>query len=144
MPNVGSDSDIQARSAIEAFERDKLAFQANVAQFRDQKTLFWQVPLWALTLTGALWYGAATSALSLRVPFHVVAASLDLAVIVGLYRVRHVMSASMLLIQAFNPAAFPHARSTNLFNGSWSLMIGFAAALGIAAACSLIAILGRF
>lgn len=131
-------------SRDEAFERDKIAFVANVDQFRDLRVQFWQMPMWGLTLTGALWYASAAAGVTpaLRISFHLLSAALDLTLMVILYRVRTVMSSNMAHIKAFNPGAYVHAPSTNALNSGHSLLIGLCATLGIAALCSLLAVFG--
>lgn len=90
------------------FECDKTCYEQNCEQFRSLNQVMWQVPVIAMTLTGGLWFGAASVGEMpgfqyLLLLFGVLA---NLGLIVVLTRVRYVMGQYLEAIKRFNPDSF--------------------------------------
>lgn len=101
----------------EPFERDKVCYEQNFEQFRSLNQIMWQVPVIATTLTGGLWFGAASVG---RMPgfqylLLLLAAISNLGLIVVLTRVRFVMEAYLEAIKKFNPGGYVAAQGKGVF-----------------------------
>jgi hypothetical protein len=102
--------------ANEIFEKEKLCFVQNSESVRSLNQIMWQIPLVAMTLTGGLWYGAASTA---QLP--VVARSglllfvtvVNFLLIFVIWRVRAVMGEYIAKAKSFYPEGAPdtHVKS---------------------------------
>lgn len=75
------------------FERAKVAYEQNFEQFRSLNQVMWQVPVIAMTLTGGLWFGAASveAMAGFQYLLLILAALANLGLVVVLARLRFVM-----------------------------------------------------
>lgn len=96
----------------EVFEREKTSFEQNSESIRHLNEILWKIPLIAMTLTGGLWYGIATTnalpPLAIRALL-VLTALTDISLIIVLLRVRSVMGQYIEQARAFNPTRYPDA-----------------------------------
>ena len=92
----------------ENFEREKVCYEQNFEQFRSLNQIMWQVPIIAMTLTGGIWFGAASvgSMSGFQYLLLVLAAMGNIGLIVVLTRTRFVMEGYLEAIKRFNPDAF--------------------------------------
>src|SRR6266498_110400 len=92
----------------EDFERAKTSYEQNCEQFRSLNQVMWQVPVIAMTLTGGLWFGAATvgDMPGFQYLLLLLAALANLGLVVVLSRVRFVMGEYLNVIKAFDPRSF--------------------------------------
>lgn len=101
----------------EPFERDKVCYEQNFEQFRSLNQIMWQVPVIATTLTGGLWFGAASVGpmQGFQYLLLLLAALSNLGLIVVLTRVRFVMEAYLEAIKRFNPGGYVTAQGKGVF-----------------------------
>ena len=93
-------------------ERAKICYEQNFEQFRSLNQIMWQVPVIAMTLTGGLWFGAASvgSMPGFQYLLLLLAAVSNLGLIFVLTRLRQVMNAYLTAIEQFNPSTFVAAK----------------------------------
>lgn len=126
---------ISASNDPNVFERDKICYEQNFEQFRAMNQIMWQVPLLVMTLTGGLWYAAATLEIAslLKVAISLLSVVWDVTFIFVLVRVRHVMEAYLSQLRKFHPAGFVEASGTTWYNKGWAVVWALSIALGLAA-----------
>lgn len=97
-------------------ERDKVCYEQNFEQFRSLNQIMWQVPVIAMTLTGGLWFGAASvgSMPGFQYLLLLLAAVSNFGLIFVLTRLRQVMNAYLTAIQQFNPTTFVEAKGEGI------------------------------
>jgi hypothetical protein len=125
------------------FDRDKVCYEQNFQQYRSMNQIMWQVPLLAISITGGIWFAALNvkAAEAFQALLFCLSAVLDVVLIAVLWRVRHVMSAYMEKIKAFNPSAFVETSGNGWFNRPHTVIWAFTLALGLAAVGSVFALL---
>lgn len=98
------------------FERQKLCYEHNCEQFRSLNQIMWQVPVIAMTLTGGLWFGAASleSMPGFKYLLLTFGALANIGLILVLTRVRYVMHRYLDAIKRFYPDHFVAAGGTRL------------------------------
>lgn len=97
---------------MDDFEREKLCYEQNFEQMRSLNSMMWQVPAFAMTLTGGLWYGAGSleHVPTLVKPLLLCFAGIaNLLLIFVVQRVRSVMQAYMDKLRAFHPPSYAEA-----------------------------------
>jgi hypothetical protein len=124
--------------AEEQFERAKASFEQNFEQFRSLNQIMWQVPIIAMTLTGGLWFGAASVSdmpgFQYLLLILAVLANLGLAIV--LVRVRYVMGEYLKAIKQFHAPSYVAAEGV-WFQHSKTVAITFIILLLLSAAISL-------
>lgn len=127
----------------EQYKRDEAAYKENCQFARGLNTQIMQIPAWAITVTGGLWFAAMFREVEeiARVVLFGFAALADFMLIRVIYRLRDVFESYLEKIKAFNPNAFatgdpknPHikgGRLTMVNTFSWILgAAGLVSALG--------------
>jgi hypothetical protein len=92
----------------EQYKRDEATFKENCQFARGLNTQIMQIPAFAITLTGGLWFAAMTRDVEnlARIVLFSFAAIADLALILVLFRLRDVMQSYLEKAKSFNEAAF--------------------------------------
>lgn len=123
------------------FERAKTAYEQNFEQFRSLNQVMWQVPVIAMSLTGGLWFGAASveAMPGFQYLLLILAALANLGLVVVLARLRFVMDEYLTAIQTFAPQSFVSARG-KWFHGPRAVSVTFRTLLLLSAAISLVGI----
>lgn len=123
----------------EEFERAKASFEQNFEQLRSLNQIMWQVPVIAMTLTGGLWFGAASvgDMPGFQYLLLILAAIANLGLMVVLVRVRFVMGQYIDAVKNFHPASHVAADGTWLHR-SHTVAITFRLLLLFSAAISLL------
>lgn len=106
----------------EEFERQKLCFEQNAQSVRSLNAIMWQVPLIAMTLTGGLWYGVATSSQLPTIAQYALllfTAIADLLLVPIIWRIRSVMQAYIDKTVEFYPAGAPDTRTKLKAPNEW-------------------------
>lgn len=91
------------------FDREKACYEQNCQLFGRLSQIMYQIPLIAMTLTGGLWYGAATLTTidsTVKVGLLLLAAIANFSLIFIINRIRDVMEAYLVKIEEFHPHGF--------------------------------------
>lgn len=125
--------------AEEQFEKAKASFEQNFEQFRSLNQIMWQVPIIAMTLTGGLWFGAASvgDMRGFQYLLLILAALANLGLAIVLVRVRYVMGEYLKAIKQFHPPSHVAAEG-GWFQRSKTVAITFIALLLLSAVISLV------
>ena len=125
----------------EKFEREKACYEQNFEQSRSLNQIMWQVPVIAMTLTGGLWFGAASldSMPGFKYLLLSFGALANLGLMVVLTRVRYVMGEYLNAIKQFYPDHFVAADGKK-FQSPSAVARTFCTLLFISAAISAIGI----
>lgn len=118
-------------------DKDTVCYEQNSEQFRSLNQIMWQVPVIAMTLTGGLWFGAASVG---RMPgfqylLLLLAAIANIGLIFVLTRVRYVMDKYLEAMKSFHPTGFVDASGRGI-NASRSVAWTFRILLFISAVIS--------
>jgi len=120
------------------YRRDEAAYKENCAFARGLNTQIMQVPAFAITLTGGLWFGAGVSEnVDADIKFVLLsfAAIADAVLIIVLFRLRNVMQSYLDKAKAFNPTAYASGNPSPML-GSYAMVKSYAFILALAVAVS--------
>lgn len=123
----------------EDLSRAATSYEQNFEQFRSLNQIMWQVPVIAMTLTGGLWFGAATvgDMPGFQYLLLILAALANFGLVIVLVRVRYVMGEYLKAIKEFHPSAFVAAEG-KWFHASGAVAITFRVLLLLSASISLV------
>ena len=124
----------------EEFERAKLCYEQNCQQFRSLNQIMWQVPIIAMTLTGGLWFGAASvdGIEKFSYGLLLLAAIGNFGLIRVLARVRFVMGQYLSAMRDFHAVGFVEASGDSWWTSSKAVVGTFQWVLAISSLMSLI------
>ncbi len=124
---------------MEDFERARTSYEQNFEQFRSLNQTMWQVPVIAMTLTGGLWFGAASvgDMPGFQYLLLVLATLANVGLVVVLIRVRFVMGEYLKVIESFHPSSFVAAKGKG-FHASKTVARTFTILLLVSAGVSLL------
>lgn len=122
------------------------AYRQNFETFRSLNTLFWQIPLIAMTLTGGLWFGVsrADAVPLFRTGLLALAGFGNIGLIIVLHRLRHIMGCYLDWLKSAHPPGHVPADSAGLLSRSQTVKRVFTTLLAVAAIFSFILLLGSF
>lgn len=127
----------------EQYKRDEAAYKENCQFARGLNTQIMQIPAWAITVTGGLWFAAMFREVEeiARVVLFGFAALADFMLIRVIYRLRDVFESYLEKIKAFNPDAFATGdpKTPHIEGGRLTMVTTFSWILG---AASLVSALG--
>lgn len=85
-----------------------MCFEQNAAQFRALNQIMWQVPVLAMTVTGGLWFGAATlrEMSGFQTILLALAGVANLGFVVVLIRLRYVMQKYLEAMKGYHATSF--------------------------------------
>ncbi|HEX8901753.1 hypothetical protein [Vitreimonas sp.] len=114
----------------EQYKRDEAAYKENCQFARGLNTQIMQIPAWAITVTGGLWFAAMFREVeeAARVVLFGFAAFADFMLIRVIYRLRDVFESYLEKIKAFNPSAFAtgNPQTPHIGSGRLTMVTTFA------------------
>ncbi|WP_321393993.1 hypothetical protein [Emcibacter sp.] len=126
----------------EKFEKDKICYEQNYAQFRNLNNIMWQVPIIAMTLTGGAWYAVANlkENISIQIILLLLASAGNFGLIAIIYRIRFVIEKYLVALKNFHPEGFVTANGNTFCTSSKTVAKTFSVLMSLAAISSLVAI----
>lgn len=115
------------------------AYRQNFETFRSLNTLFWQIPLIAMTLTGGLWFGVSTV---LSEPWFgrgllALAALGNFGLVIVLNRLRYIMERYLVWLDGAYPAGHVAAKGDGYFTKGRLVQFVFSVLMSCAGVFSL-------
>lgn len=130
--------------ADEEQKRKQICYQQNFEQARSLNVQMNQVPAWAMTLTGGLWFGAGVTdnlPTEIRFSLLVFAGLCNLALVLAVLRIRDVLESYLEKIKEFHPESFASGKPRNPklpWLGSYSMISIYSALMLIGGVFSFI------
>ncbi len=126
----------------EQYKRDEAAYKENCQFARGLNAQIMQIPAWAITVTGGLWFAAMFREVEeiARVVLFGFAGVADLLLIRVIYRLRDVFQSYVEKTETFNPQAYATGdpKNPHIEGGRLTMVTTFSWMLGLAGAVSLL------